>query len=560
MGKSPEIVKIRLKPSDSVDGIFSFIKKAEAAKIIFICPRVFPDLADVSVLKDLKLVIDGFGGEVIFVIVQKWIRERVQSHGVSAYTKCPSEYSRVDTNTFADFSKKVVASKNKTSLAKKVKKMTYPKKKELLPPEFSMQPISGTGRQEKSMRGLFFFAFLGLILLLGAVLLWISPRAKIIIKPKVSVLPVTQNIIVKLSEVAVPGDEQVVPSVRGIYVQTEVHGKETFPSTEKTYDLTNARGMITLFNETSKPKYLVPSRLSTDEGIIFRFTKEVMIPPRQDDRPGMLQVEVVADEYDGRELPIGERGNLGAGNELFFPALRPDLRELYYGKTNLGPLVGGSTLTHYFINEKDFEAAREILEEIFRTRAVEKLRNELIGRSDREDKKYVLLDRPEVIIAEVTDVFFPENLVGTESQTFQASVALKLSGLVFDQSEVVDLMVEKAKLVQDHRKKLIYMDENSVQYSVLTSEKLLDEKWLKLSVSIMGVETLDFNSSGEFAQKWHNEIKRELVGKPLGQINRILTNYPEIEDVLEVKVSPFWAKKLPNIFDQIRLEVVEGYE
>ena len=36
--------------------------------------------------------------------------------------------------------------------------------------------------------------------------------------------------------------------------------------------------------------------------------------------------------------------------ELIFPALRSESRELYYARANKGPLVGGSTLIHYFID------------------------------------------------------------------------------------------------------------------------------------------------------------------------------------------------------------------
>ena len=559
MEESKKNIKIRLKPSNTVDEILVFLKTCDFEKVIFLCPHNYPLLAEVTSIKKIKSCINEYKKEVVFVTMQKWIRDLLHSKGVTVEAKCSEDFLELKAVSLGDLGGKVKAKKNKQSDILDTDIFKKKKDKESLPMEFSTHKISPEKEERKSMRSFFFFGFLIIIILLGGLLFWISPRASIIIKPKIAITPVTQNIIVRLVDGEIPLAEQHLPSVQGVYIETEVKGTETFPSTERTYDITNSRGMITLFNETSKAKYLVPSRLSNDDGVIFRFKKNITIPPRDADSPGILQVEVVADEYDAEGRPVGERGNISPGEDLFFPALRSDLRELYYGRTNLGALVGGSTLTHYFISEADFEAAEKLLEEIFRTRAVEKLRKEIDGRSKREKKRYVLLDRPEVSFTELKDIFFPYGKVGHESQTFDASVALKLSGLVFDQSEIIKLVEAKAREIQDHRKKLIYMDDNSVQYNVLNTDPLGERKWVKLSVSALGVETLDFGASSEFAQQWQRKIKKDIVGETEGEVKRILSNYPEIDEVLEVKISPFWSEKVPFIFDRIKLQVVEGY-
>ncbi len=552
MDSSDEIVKIQLKQKNTLADILKAIQTSKTSKLVFCCPRNFPLLAEIANLKKIKSTAEKAEKKVSFITLQKWVRDIIISQGIEVSAKCPEKLLDLETSDLDDFLGKVFAEKN-TGFEEQSGALE--KKQNTPPPEFSMQKIAG----EKSFRGLFFFGFLVLILLLIGILLWISPRATITIKPKISAVPITQNIIVALPEATIPEEEENLPTVSGIFVETEVAGNETFPSTERTYDLTNARGRVTLFNETTEPKFLIPSRLSTDEGAIFRFNREVTIPPKQGDKPGTIQVEIVADEYDTKGNPIGERGNIEAGTEFFFPALRADSRELYYAKANQGPLVGGSTLTHYFINEKDFESAQEIMHDIFRTRAIEKLRKEMNERSMREGKKYVFLDRRELMQSELIDIFFPEHLIGKEAQTFQASAKMKLSGLVFDQAEVVNFLAEKVKATQDHRKKLIRMDENSAQYRVMESEKLLEEKWVKLSVSMFGTETLDFNSSRGFALAWQRDLKKEIADKTPAEVKNLLTNYPEIEDVKSIKIAPFWTEKLPHIYDQITLKIIENY-
>ena len=385
MSNVEKVLKIRLRSSDSIADLLDFLNKTKSKKILFICPKNYPALAEVSVIKNVQSTAKELEKEVIFITLQKWLRDIIQFQGTEVYAKCPTEYLDLEPQTLGDLSEKVLAQKNE-SIAMDLDLTSRPisKSSDNSKPSFSTQKIQKA--EHKPIRGIFFFIFLILILGLGAVLYWISPRAEITLKPKISIIPTIQNVIIALDNAQIPETEKSLPVVNGIFVKQEVSGTETFPSTEMTHDITNAHGRVTLFNETSKPKFFIPSRLSTDDGIIFRFQKEITVPPKQDDKPGSLQIEIIADEYDEKGNPIGEHGNVKAETEFFFPALRTETRELYYAKANLGPMVGGSTLTHYFINREDFESAKNILTEIFKTRAIENLEIKLANQSKREGK------------------------------------------------------------------------------------------------------------------------------------------------------------------------------
>lgn len=421
-------------------------------------------------------------------------------------------------------------------------------------PKFSTRRIENT-HGESSARGKIFFIFFGVVIFLLSVWLWLAPSAKITIKSRVSPIPVTQNFLISMPSSEIPEDSQTLPQMSGIYVQTEVRETEVVPATGRRYDITDAKGKVTLYNETTQPKFLLPSRLESPEGVIVRFDQEVIIPPHDGNKAGSVVIEVRADPLDEDGDPIGDKGNLLAGTEFVFPALREESRELYYAKANKGPLVGGSTLTHYFVREEDKDLSQASLFEVFKIRGVDRLREEVTNRSNREGKHYILLDGSKLLRSELKDFVFPEQLMGQEVQTFEVSGAVFVSGVVFDQTPIVDLLEEKVEQNQDARKKLLRVDPTSVTYRVLDAEPLETQQWVKLSVSGTGIETLDLNPRYEWAAQWFENLKRQIADRNVSEVRGLLANDPEIEEVLNIKVSPFWATKMPRLWERIEFEL-----
>jgi hypothetical protein len=283
---------------------------------------------------------------------------------------------------------------------------------------------------------------------------------------------------------------------------------------------------------------------------------EVTIPPKVGEEPGQIAVRVVADEFDASETPIGQRGNLPAGTDLFFPGLRAETREFYYAKANLGPLVGGSTLINYFVQEEDSTLAEPLLASSLRIQAVDSLKTELESRSARENKDYVLIEQASVLRGAMTDFTYDPLQTGQPQQTFEVGGSLVLSGLVFDQDDIIEIMSDKLKKSQDDRKKIVNIDTSSVEYRILDTEMYEEDNWVKLSVTITGVETLDFEADNEFARDWQQSIKREIIGLSVDSARGILLNHPEIEEIVKFEIRPFWLQQLPVIVDQIDLDIV----
>ena len=545
-------IKIRLKAGDKPGEVLDWLKESKAKEICIILERDFTVVTESNFINRLQEVLKAKKSEVYFVTQKPYFQSVLSQHKFRVQGYEPENFTEIAVQTLGELHGKIAAEKNvfeKKSIEFKPKLQTAAAK-----PQFSTRKIENL-KHETSLRGIYFFVFVFLIGGLGMLYSWVSPQADIVIKPRINSTEVTQNIVVGLPS-AVWGDtDENLPKISGIQVQSEKEESQTFASTGRRYQVTNASGQVTLYNETREPKFLLPSRLKSEDGVIVRMQNEVTIPPKADGVAGKISVGVVADEYDENEKPIGQRGNLEAGTDLFLPGLRQESRELYYAKANQGPLVGGSTLTTYFVTEEDGELAKPLLTGSLRIQAVDALKTELARRSDREAKDYVLIEQASVLESELLNFEYDVAQTGQELQAFEVKGLLTLRGLVFDQDQVIQVMAEKLKASQDDRKKMVNIDEGSVEYRILETENYLEDGWIKLSVTLTGVETLDFDADNQFAREWQQGIKKEIIGRSVESTRGLLLNHPEIEEIVKLEISPFWLQQLPSLLDQIDLDI-----
>ncbi len=557
MSETKEIVRLKLQPGDTPARVLSVLGQLQGKKVYCELSPQFVLITQQSFCAQLAQLWDGEIEDLHFYTRKTFFKDLLRKQGFQVSPTLPEEVKALESKTVRDFLDRVLATKNKGEKSEEELPPAPPKsdtEKNKLKAHFTKRKIENLAR-EKSFRGIVFFLFLGLILGLGALFFFITPRAEIVVKPRIDTIETTQNVIITLAGAQVPSSERQLPQVPAILVETEIKGLEVFASTKKEYEMTNARGKVTLYNEDREAKFLVPSRLQTSDGMVFRTQRNLTIPGSTDEGPGSLEAEIVADEYDTLERPIGDRGNVEFGTEFFLPALREPLQETYYAKANLGPLVGGSTLTRYFVSEEDPELSRAVLEESFRVRGIKALQDEIAQRNKREGVNYILLDQPNIIQTQMVEFNFPEEAIGKEQQTFTVEAIYKIGGVVFDQAVVVDHLQKKLRTNQDERKKIIEIDESTVDYRLLHTKALDENGWAKASVSLVGVETIDFEADNVFAKNWREAIKREVSGRALVPARGILVNHPEVEEVLSLKVSPFWNKVIPTILDQIDLKI-----
>lgn len=529
-------LKLRVRTEDRIADVFTAVKKLEANELLLLCPRQWSVLTDASLLK--RLTEENTDKKIIFVISQKFSRDFVSQLGLPAVSSCSEAAVDIPEQTVAEV------------LTGKVFEIIEP---DVPKPEFVSHKLKEVSHWTVRRSQIFFAA---IVLILAAVLIayWLRPRAIISVKPRIEAVPVIQNIILTLPGALPSVINADLPQVSGIFVENNQEGKVQYPTTGREYDIENAHGKVTIFNENPRNKFFVPSRLESPDGLIFRFATEITVPPREGEVPGEREVEIIADPYDSDGNPVGLRGNIAAETELHFAALPPVSRELWYSKANRGPLVGGSTLTHFFVTEEDKILAEEFLQNKFKTDALSQLQIEVANRSTREEKKYVLIDDDRMLQIDFADYVFPSDQIGLELETVGVSGKMRLSGLVFSQDEVEKIVLEKLQSTLDVRQKLLEIDDHSVEYRVLDFSEFEENKWVKLSVKMVGVRTLDFESSSPQNLAWQQQLREELVSKSIDDARALLVNQAEIERVVDIKIFPAWKKALPDTITRIKLQ------
>lgn len=562
--QTPTSVCIELFSGNKESELFEALEHVHSDHICFYSEEKVGMLLSSRLLKKLHAWAEEQSKTLSFVLTKKSFSLLFRALGYSTLPEIPDDLKDVPRVTLSELLGRMPAQKNDDT-SSDTRATENPPEGETPPDtpgkatDFQRNPIEPL-REGKPLGGVYFFFSLLFIGLLGGVYALISPQATITISPKVSLLPVTQNVIVATAQATVPEEEKSLAVVDAILVETEFELSEAFPTTLREYELTNARGKITIFNESSEPKFFIPSRVATKEGITFWTQDEITIPPRTPDGPGAVVVEVEAAEFDAQGRPIGYRGNIDAGTELSFPALRQETRALYPAVADQGPLVGGSTLTRYFVTADDFPLAQEQIQQTFLIRGRELLRQEIQKRGQREGREYRIMDDPRLIQVELQDITFPEGDIGKEQETFTVKARAKVRGLSFDQSQVLEVLQQEMQRNKDHRNRVIDINRDSITYDILQFDQLESEGWIKVSTSISGVQILDILADNTFAAAWREEIKREIAGKTIDEVRGLLTNHPEIEDVLTLRVQPFWAQSIPSILDQIEFRIQEEFE
>ena len=407
-------------------------------------------------------------------------------------------------------------------------------------------------------RGWYFLGGLFSLFATGGAYFFLSHQATIFIRPEVTALPVWQNFILTLPDYDIPASEEFLPQLEAIWLETSLTDSQVFPTSGERYQVTNASGKLVLFNETTEPKFLLPSRLKSSDGVVVRTLEEVIIPPKQGATPGQLEVVVQADEFDEEGDPIGKRGNILAGTRLDFPALTPASQQKYYARTIRGPLVGGSTLVEYFFSEEDVEGIPQQFVDILTLRGNEKLRTEVLQRNERDpNEKYFLVDHPQLLLRTVDSAIIQDPpAVGTLTDTVTVQAEVTVRGLLFRLSDLEEFLVQKVKTAQDHRHELVTLDSNSFQFEVLEYEPFFEEKWLKIFVSMEGVEVVSFESDHPASQQWIDHLLNQIKAQEADKVRAILTNQEGIAEVVNIQISPFWRSKLPNKLSAIQLETL----
>jgi len=352
-------------------------------------------------------------------------------------------------------------------------------------------------------------------------------RVEIVIWPETKSLNFKEKVAIdsKISQVDVAN--KIIP---GKIFEDQKSASQQFSSSGKIFKKAEARGIIRVYNNysTSPQVLMAATRFISDTGKLFRSVKKVTIPGGKYEKdklvPGELDVEVEAAE-------AGPDYNIGPATFSIPGFAGTPKYTAFYGKS-FSPMAGGFLGEVPQVTQEDLEKAKNILQDKLKKESRDSIRAKI-------SEDFILLD--EGISQEIIDA---SSLIkaGAEVEKFIFQVEIKTLAIVFKKSdlenfasELIDLNTPEDKKVQKESLKISYSPE---------SVNIKEEKiTLNLDISAKIFTDIDEIS-----------LKKALVGKSLKETQTLLEEFPKIIKA-QVKVFPFWIKKVPSVQEKIKIKL-----
>jgi hypothetical protein len=315
----------------------------------------------------------------------------------------------------------------------------------------------------------------------------------------------------------------------------------------------NASGKVTIINTTETVWPLVTqTRFQTDEGIVFRISGTIEVPAATSAGPGKVESFVTADQTDAYGSITGERGNIGP-SRFFLPGLREASRSKVYAES-YEDIGGGVTDYITFITPEDTQAAQDRLKDSLLRDAGKELQEEVDAKSDLAEQsgKFVLLQGEKAIQKGEVDVEIEQGLEGREVPEFTVTGSVAVSGVYYDQAEMLDILRKELLLKKSPQKELLDIREDSSTYRIFEWDDV--GKKIKVTANIRGIEQYEIDEEKDNGQRLLSKIKDHIVGEDIDKAKLYIQNLKEVNKV-EIQSWPAWSPTIPNIPDNIEFEV-----
>ena len=281
-----------------------------------------------------------------------------------------------------------------------------------------------------------------------------------------------------------------------------------------------ATGTVKLINDWSKSQHLVATtRLLSKEGVLFRLKKSVTVLAK-----GSLAAEVYADK-------TGKEGNL-APTSFTIPGLIKNLQKQIYA-TSIAPMSGG-VIMKVGVGQGDVDrAAEEIAKQIMENGMAEikKMWELGLGNAEIYQKKFLSIES--------------NPPPGSDAKSFKVKAKVQVTGIRYDKEKLYALAEAKLKQKAGADEEMVSVDRDNftVEVSKIDTET--------------NIATLKAKLTGKFSITEKSQIldPDQLVGLTKSSVESYLRGFHAIESA-EVKISPFWLQRLPNLKDRIKIKVI----
>lgn len=287
-----------------------------------------------------------------------------------------------------------------------------------------------------------------------------------------------------------------------------------------------ASGEITIFNEySSEPQKLIKNtRFESPEGLIYRIGESVTVPGKNGNKPGTLDVVVVADEP-------GEDYNINSATFTIpgFSGL-PQF-DSFYAKTKTS-INGGFEGVRPVIADSDLNTTESELENVVK----ESLLNKARLQSNGDDS---------VILYNSKDFNFSTKQEPDGDSKAKITLTGVLSTYAVDIHEISMLVASEVLVDYDLSEAVVIENLDSLELETVTED-----------------DEILINIKGQPEFKWitdEEKLKESVAGEKKEDLKRLLASYPSITRA-EAVLKPFWKKSFPSKPSRVKITQVDDLE
>ncbi len=392
---------------------------------------------------------------------------------------------------------------------------------------FQPQPRPGSRRASR-LPIVIVLAALGLVLLVGGVAAYVMlPSATVVVTPRAEDLVLPELTITADPTVGEPNaDARVIPSEG---MTSEARADDTFPATGKRVEETASKGVVRFSNLDFLRTNNVPagSIVSTNAGVRFRTLATITVPKADlvglTVFPGRKNVGVSA-------IEPGTAGNVEPNTIVIVPK-GEDPQALKV--VNPDATSGGTHEEFPKVTQEDVDSAVSELtkrlesDQVFVTTAKAANPNSIVFEES--------LTREEPILS-----VDPASLVGKEVATFDLEMRVKSTIVIVDPAPLTPMAEELIRAAVKPGYELVA---DSILVDVGSPSVSGHYVTLPVGASAKQVAILDAD-----------ELRSEIVGKPLEVAREILERYGEVK----LTTWPDWVGSIPTIADRVEVRVEQG--
>ena len=381
------------------------------------------------------------------------------------------------------------------------------------------------------------------------------PGATIKLTPRADVLSTSVNVTLADAEVNhAELDSHPVHEIASYSVSTTIKRPLTYVATGQDFQGVNATGIITIINTSDQDWPLLPkTRFQTSSNLIFRSQSYITVPAQKDNTQGTIDIPVTADPVDPLGQVIGDRGNIGP-SKFFLPGLSAENQKKLFAESKAA-MTGGKTNVTKHITKDDISAARSKLSSDLKNSAQAELDAVISKRNTTDNTNLVLLVGPNAFQTSDPQITVPPNLENQKLDTFDIQGQLTATGIAYNRDELMSILKTELKLKQNPEKRLVHIDEGSFTFRIVDTD--VTAKKVKITSTIKGIEEFEINPDKENGVRIIKEIKDHVVGRDISSARDYIQNLPEIDKV-SIDSWPAWAPTMPNVPDNIKIEVTSA--